>query len=165
MGWTKRSQEKSKFCQTSCPSSPQRAETSTHLGKGRRDASPARIIWHTIWNSYPLPPGYASACLVLSSAKGYAGRTEGAKDFLINQIRSMDLREKHNTKLVFPKSPIRHHQTRASWRPGLVSLLASRFLESRTMSSQSDRELNEGKVHASSIRASRSHFFLLPAHL
>lgn len=70
--------------------------TDFYLGKGRRDESPARIIGHTT---------YASAWLVLLSAKRCAGRAEGAKDFLISQIQSMDLREKHNTKLVFPKSP------------------------------------------------------------
>lgn len=72
---------------------------------------------------------------------------------------------KHNIKLVSLKSPIRHHQARTSWRPALTSLLALGFPKRRTLSPQSDRELHEGRVQASSIRAGRSLFLLLQAHV
>ena len=97
--------------------------------------------------------------------QGLCRKDGGSKRFPDQPNMINGSQRKTQYKIGFPQVP---HQTPSDpgfleTRTGLPAGL--KVLESRTMSSRSDRELNEGKVQASSIRASRSHFFLLPAHL
>lgn len=131
------------------------------IGGGGRGREPSHSYLANHWNCTQgqLPPGLALERLS-SRVPGTGRRGEQVKDFLDQPNQSNRSQRKTGTKSATRQGASPEGKGSLETRTGLPAGFEA--LENRVLSPSSDRELHEGKVQASPIRARQCHFLLLP---